>query len=119
VLRFWLAAMALSTLSALRVVLADWSAFVVAFPGAQSQPGHIVAVALPILLLIAIVGIWYWRRWGLWLLVIATIATLAFDAIAHGPWLHALAAAVASLITVLLLWWNLSRFAGRDQEPAR
>lgn len=115
-LRLWLVAMALSTLNALRIVLTDWPGFARSFPGAEGPVGRELAMVLPLLLLIALAGLWRWRRWALQLLVIATVATLGFDAIARGPRLHMIAAAVSLAISAALLWWNRDGFASRTEE---
>jgi hypothetical protein len=116
--RVWLAMMAVSTLNALRIVLTEWPAFAVAFPGAASPAGRAVALLLPALLLIAVVGLWRWRRWGLCLLIAATVATLAFDLAARGPWLHLAAALASTAISAALLWWNRDRYGLSAGAPA-
>jgi hypothetical protein len=117
-LRLWWIAMAASTLNALRIVLTDRDGFATAFPGADGPAGRVVAVVLPLSLLISIVGLWRWRRWGLWLLAAASSATLAFDVLVGGPPLH-LAAAIASiLISAALLAWNRDGFVARDTEAS-
>lgn len=118
VLRLWLAAMALSTLNALRIVLADWPGFVASFPAADATGGRIAAIALPLALLVAIFALWRWRRWGVGLLIVATAATLAFDLLARGPWLHALAAAVSAVATAALIVWNRDRYGFTAGAPA-
>lgn len=115
-LRLWLVAMSLSTLNALRIVLTDWPGFARSFPGAEVPIGRGLATTLPLLLLVSLAGLWRWRRWALQLLVIATVATLAFDAIARGPWLHMVAAVVSLAISAALLWWNRDGFALRKEE---
>jgi hypothetical protein len=111
VLRVWLVIMALSALNALRIVLSEWSAFVAAFPGTNSAMGRPLAVSLPILLLAALAGVWFWRRWALWLLAAVVMATLAFDIATDGPMMHLAAAIFSGLISAGLLWWNRGRFS--------
>lgn len=116
--RVWLTVMALSTLNALRIVVLEWPAFAAAFPGAASPAGRIAALVLPTLLLIAVVGLWRLRRWGLWLLIVVTLATLAFDLAARGPWLHLAAALASTAISAALLWWNRDRYGVSAGAPA-
>jgi hypothetical protein len=116
--RVWLAMMALSTLNALRIVLTEWPEFAAAFPGAASPAGRVVALLLSALLLVAIIGLWRWRRWGLYLLIVATMATLAFDLVARGPWLHVAAALASTVISAALLWWNRDRDGVSAVAPA-
>lgn len=110
----WLAAMALSTANALRIVLTDWPGFSAAFPGAASPFGHVLAIGLPIALLVALVGLWRWRRWGLWLLGAACVGTLLLDVLADGPRLHLATAIVATAVSTLLLWWNRDGYRSAD-----
>jgi hypothetical protein len=110
--------MTLSTLNALRIVLSDWPGFVTSFPGAASAGGRAAAIALPLALLAAIFGLWRWRRWGVWLLIVATVSTLAFDLLARGPWLHALAALLATAVSALLILWNRGRYGFTAGVPA-
>jgi hypothetical protein len=117
ILRLWLAAMALSTLNALRIVLAEWPGFVASFPAADAAGGRVAAIALPLALLVAIFGLWRWRCWGVWLLLVAAPATLAFDLRARGPWLHALAALVSVAVTAALILWNRRRYGFTDGAP--
>ncbi len=117
-LRLWLAVVALSTLNALRIVLADWPGFVASFPEADAAGGRPAAIALPLALLVAMWGLWRWRRWGVWLLLATTAATLAFDLLARGPWLHALAAAVSAVTTAALIFWNRGRYGFTAGAPA-
>lgn len=113
-LRGWLAAMALSTANALRIVLTDWPGFSAAFPGTASPVGQALAIGLPIALLVALVGLWRWRPWGLWLLGTACVGTLLLDVLAAGPRLHLATAIVASVVSALLLWWNRDGYGPVD-----
>jgi hypothetical protein len=110
VLRLWWAAMALSTLNALRIVIGDWPAFVAAFPGAAVAGGRALAIVLPLMLLVALSGAWRWRRWGVWLLGAVCVLTLAFDVLARGPWLHLIAAAGSTAVSAALIVWNRKRY---------
>jgi hypothetical protein len=116
-LRLWLAAIALSTLDALWIVLGDWPGFVASFPRVDAAGGRAVAIALPLLLLVAIFGLWRWRRWGVRLLIVATAATLAFDLFARGPWLHMLAAVVSTAVSAGLVLWNRNRYGFTADAP--
>lgn len=110
--------MAASTLNALRIVLTDRDGFAMAFPGAEGPVGRALAIALPLALLLSIVGLWRWRRWGLWLLAAAGIATLAFDVLADGPRLHLAAALASLLISAALVAWNRDGFVVHERETS-
>jgi hypothetical protein len=56
-LRGLLALMALPTLNALRIVLTDWPTFIDVFPAAASNAGKLFAIALPLALLVAFIGL--------------------------------------------------------------
>lgn len=107
-----LSLVALSTGNALRVVLTDWPQFVAAFPGAASLAGRACAIALPVSLLLSLLGLWRFRRWGLWLIGATTVATFGFDLWARGPKLHLAAAVLSVFVMAAAGWPHRRRFRG-------
>ena len=101
--------LALSTLNALRVGLTEPERLQALIP-ALGPVGLRLYLAAAGLILVALVGLWRLRAWGLWLSVGVTAAVIALDGV-HGVWLHALVSLVSQ---GLILWavrpaWPLER----------
>lgn len=92
---------ALSTLNALRIAVFDRSFFVSLFPGAIGGV-YIAYLIVALLLLIALGGLWFLKRWSILMLVGLTIVTLVLDQIASAPMAHKIASLIAALLILIM-----------------
>jgi hypothetical protein len=100
--RLALAGLAASTLIGVTFALARPAEFRAAFPGAAS-PAAFAG-------LVAVAGLWHWRRWAVILYGIVAAASLALDVAVRAPAVHQAAVIVAALAVLGLAYANRARF---------
>jgi hypothetical protein len=108
--RLALAGLAASTLIGVTFALARPAEFRAAFPGAASPAAFAGLLAVGGAGLVAVAGLWHWRRWAVILYGIVAAASLALDVAVRAPAVHQAAVIVAALAVLGLAYANRARF---------
>jgi hypothetical protein len=115
--RLVLALLVLSTLNGLATtVLTGGESFRAAFPGATGAVFGLL-VGSTGLGLVAVGGMWWWRRWGLGLFAASGVAIVVLDEIAFAPGTHQAAVIVSTLLVLALAWRVRDRFRSSATKP--
>lgn len=110
-LRIVLAALSLSTCAGLWFAVTNRPEFEAAFPGAADGRIYAGLLLLGGLGLVAVVGLWRWRRWAVVLYGLVVLADLVMDVLADAPVVHQGTVLVGGLLVGSLLFLNRARFA--------
>lgn len=94
---------ALFTATVLRQLFAEF------FPGAIGEV-YFGLVAVACLGLVAIAGLWQWRRWAMVLFIVLGVAGFVLDILASAPVAHKIASASATLLVAGLAYLLRDRF---------
>lgn len=105
-----LLALVVSTTFGVGSALRDRAGFVASFPGAARDPVFYLLVATGLLGLVAVLGLWRWRRWAVVLFLAVTVASFSLDVIARAPALHQVAVLTVGLLVGSLAYTNRRRF---------
>jgi hypothetical protein len=73
------------------------------FPGITSK-GLSLLTLLPLLIITALAGIWYWQLWGVWLLSALALIVIVFD-VYYKFWPHL----VTTLAGLVLMAWLIGQ----------
>lgn len=109
--RSLLLALVLSTTVGVGSALRDRAGFVASFPGAARDLVFYLLVATGLLGLVAVLGLWRWRQWGVVLFLAVTVASFSLDVIARAPAMHQVAVLTVGLLVGSLVYANRERFA--------
>ncbi len=118
VLRAVVAALFASTCMALWIAIGRRTDFLAAFPGAEQPTVYNAFVAVAIVGLIALIGLWRWRPWAIALYGISGGFAVALDIIARAPLAHRLTVATMAVLVLLLAYANRRRFTQTQMRAA-
>lgn len=90
--------------------LRDRAGFVASFPGASNDAVFGLFIGTATLGLIAVAGLWAWRRWAAFMFVAVTAASLSLDVVASAPVVHQVAVASIGAMIVFAAYLNRARF---------
>jgi len=102
--------MALSTLNGIRVAVTRREALQVAFPGTADPYLYGIMLAMAVVGLLALLGMWRWRRWGVMLYTAGAIVLIVLDVIVRAPTLHPVTVVAGALVILGLAFLNRDRF---------
>lgn len=118
VFRFVLAGIMLSTGVGVTYALVNRSAFHTSFPGAATLGVYVAFLIVGATGFVALVGLWYWRRWATVLYGVLAVATVLLDAVARAPLAHEVAVVVGAVTVFTLVYLNRERFRPRGPTGA-
>lgn len=110
VFRLLVVGLLLSTGIGVAYALVNRPAFVSSFPGAAAPVVYGALLIVAGVGLIALVGLWRWRRWALGLYAILVLASIVLDVIVRAPLAHQLTVIVSAVVLFTLAFLNRSRF---------
>lgn len=89
---------------------ANRGAIVSAFPGAANSMVYAGLLGTGGAGLVALAGLWRWRRWAVALYGIVALAGVVLDVLARAPALHQATVVTAAVLLFLLVYLNRQRF---------
>jgi len=116
VLRLLLAGIMLSTGVGVLYAGLNRPAFQNSFPGASTPVVYAAFLVVAGGGFLALIGLWYWRRWAVVLYGGLTVASLVLDVIARAPVVHQIAVVLGASAVLTLVYVNRARF-GADGSP--
>jgi hypothetical protein len=108
--RVVLAAMMLSTLVGVWFAGTNRPAFQAAFPGAARTAVYVGLLGTGGVGLVALAGLWRWRRWALVLYGFVAVVGIVLDLLAAAPILHQITVVAGALIVFTLAYANRRQF---------
>lgn len=111
VFRVLLAALMLSTGIGVWFATAQRARFEVAFPGTVSLPVYAGLLTVGVAGLVALIGMWRWRRWAVILYAVGAVAGIALDVLARAPRAHQATVVIAAVAVLTLVALNRQRFS--------
>ena len=81
-------------------------AFQAGFPGAANSVVYAGLLTVGALGLVALVGLWQWRRWAVGLYGVLAVSSLLLDVAAEAPMLHQTTVAVGAVVVFGLVYLN-------------
>jgi hypothetical protein len=100
----------LSTINFLAIVIFRRGFFLDRFPGASSAAVLAAYLLCGILILAGLIGVWFWKQWGVILLCALTGVVFVLDLLAHAPIFHVVAGPAALAIILLAIQPVRTRF---------
>lgn len=110
VFRVLIVGIMLSTGIGVIYAISNRPAFVASFPGASAWPVYVGFLVTAGVGLVALLGLWAWRRWGLVLFCIQAVMSFVLDRIAGAPLAHELAVLGGAVAALSLAYINRGRF---------
>jgi hypothetical protein len=110
VFRVLLAALFLSTGVGLWYATAHRPDFQLAFPGSRRGVVYVALLLTGGTGMVAVCGLWFWRRWAVVTYGCVAAASLALDVVAEAPFMHQLTVAVSTACVFWLIYLNRARF---------
>lgn len=110
ILRVLLGALFVSTGVGLWYAISRRVAFQLAFPGSVHELVYVALLITGATGLIAIAGLWLWRRWAVILYVGVAVASLCLDVVAEAPLAHRVTVVVSAVSVFLLVYLSWDRF---------
>lgn len=109
----------LSTGIGVTFALSNRPAFVASFPRAASPGVYGAFFVVAAFGIVALIGLWGWRRWALTLYAVVALATLAIDRLARAPAAHEAAVVTGATAIFLLAYINRERFRSEVRPAGR
>jgi len=110
VLRLLLGALTVSTGVGVWYAVARRPAFQGAFPGTADDRVYGAMLLTAALGFVALVALWFWRRWGAWLYGLVALSSIVLDLAVRAPFVHQLSAAISAGLVLGLVFVNRRRF---------
>ncbi len=103
---------------ALWIAIGRRADFLAAFPGAERPAVYYAFLAVAVVGLIALTGLWRWRPWAIALYGISGGVAVALDIIARAPLAHRLTVATMAVLVLLLAYANRRHFVQTTMRAA-
>jgi uncharacterized membrane protein (DUF2068 family) len=100
----------LSTLNGIAVAILRRGFFLERFPGATAPVVFVAYLICGLLILVGLMGVWFWKQWGVILLCVLTGLVFVLDLLAHAPMFHIVAGPAALAIVLLAIQPVRTRF---------
>ncbi len=110
VFRLLVGATLCSTMIGVGYALLRRATFVASFPRAADPGLYWSLVLTGVVGLVALAGLWGWRRWAVVLYALLAAASLTLDVVAGAPVAHQATVAVDAVLILALAWLNRARF---------
>jgi len=104
----------LATLNALGVALFRRGFFLERFPGAHRPSVFVAYIVCGVLIIVGLVGVYFWKQWGVVLLCLLTGIVFILDLLARAPMFHIIAGPAALAIVLLAIQPVRTRFRTRQ-----
>lgn len=117
-LRVVLAALFASTCMALWIATLRRADFLVAFPGAERPAVYAAFLAVAVVGLVSLLGLWRWQPWAIALYGFSAGLAVALDIIARAPLAHRLTVLTMAVVVLLLAYANRRRFVQTRMRAA-